>query len=971
MIEADVKEFKTLKHIFDPKCEHDGGFNKSNDADWCYRWDSTFIEIRDLRSSEVMASLPIENLLDYNPNKTFSQVTIVSSGNRYLLVICVEDDNENSELFVFDPLIKTIVKVGHTFKAKITNIEVSDSFYVSDEGSDDFIYHFIIMSTSTNEIVSDLIKMPRRLRNNSVILNKKSWSFYQIDVEYGKISALETCIEENQPILFVAFSQGRIISYYLIVDESLNTSLEMNKEYTTSDVLSSICSVIYKNRKLYITSGSYTEYDYSRNISITVLDLTDENAQTIEFPETPGKIEVASLSQDESFLYVAYIYKAKTILKIISIEIMREVSELDITQTYFTPATTAVSLRILGINNYSNGMCCDILYLTKYVGYTDDDCIQNPSLKIPCVNLPEELISAPSLYTDEQRKSINIVRKRMNDSKLFIDLLLETTNIDAKYPFITYDDLKDVQNQLFKDDIYNLTGHCIIYYILKDLNCNYDEYAKQWSILPHYLIAINGYWSLDHQDIKEAFNYLWNPLIEIDWPEKIIQLLYDQKYYNEACRFIQITKTSITSEIGIELQMKLYLKTSILDAFLFQRKYNYFKRKDGSDLFTLFLQYCFEDEVPNSSLINNIRKFPYNKSEETQLIKYMRQSDKKLCKDFLLMYYIYHGKYIEAIRFYEENKKSSILVTDIHQEEREALIQNLKLLLPKVQRTMLEIENEEKGSSDSKQISKPVDDNAMDIDNDNSKYVMERLNSLNSSNEIPVPLSSSKLIHDSNHHDQKILLKALRDQMINNNNSSFENPDSISETKEQSILFSLPPSIPDNICINYEFNDSNNKNLANSENIQSTDVILNNLSPFKFKQNKEIKETNKQGPLISKPDNENTLNSKIHSNGLKRVISEEDDDDKDSINDHENTMDKPMEVRKIDSYHSRIKKRNTLSETTKVNKSPTTNLYSTNDASRTHGNQKMSTTTTIPSTLSTTPSSGQKSSRKTLKILSE
>ncbi|ORX78954.1 hypothetical protein LY90DRAFT_679767 [Neocallimastix californiae] len=139
------------------------------------------------------------------------------------------------------------------------------------------------MSTSTNEIVSDLIKMPRRLRNNSVILNK--------------ISALETCIEENQPILFVAFSQGRIISYYLIVDESLNTSLEMNKEYTTSDVLSSICSVIYKNRKLYITSGSYTEYDYSRNISITVLDLTDENAQTIEFPETPGKIEVASLSQ--------------------------------------------------------------------------------------------------------------------------------------------------------------------------------------------------------------------------------------------------------------------------------------------------------------------------------------------------------------------------------------------------------------------------------------------------------------------------------------------------------------------------------------------------------------------------------------------------------------------------------------------------------------------------------------------------
>jgi len=115
----------------------------------------------------------------------------------------------------------------------------------------------------------------------------------------------------------------------------------------------------------------------------------------------------------------------------------------------------------------------------------------------------------------------------------------------------------------------------------------------------------------------------------------------------------------------------------------------------------------------------------------------MRKSNKKLCKDFLLMYYIYHGKYIEAIRFHEENKRLGMLVTDIHQEEREALIQNLRLLLPKVQRTMLDIENEEKGSIHNlsfstifKQINESPDENEMNIYGDNTKSVEFRSNSL-------------------------------------------------------------------------------------------------------------------------------------------------------------------------------------------------------------------------------------------------
>jgi hypothetical protein len=952
MIEADVNEFKTLKHIFDPKCEHDGGFNKFNDADWCYRWDSTFIEIRDLRSSEVMASLPIEILQNYNQNKSFTQVIVVLSGSKYLLVVCVEDNNENSELYIFDPLVKITVRVGNVFKAKITNLKVSDSYNIEGDDNSDYNNHFIIMSTSSNEIVSELIQIPKRMRSNSVILDKNSWSFYQIDDENGNISALETCVEEDQPILFAGFAKGKIVSYYL-VDDNLNPSLEVNREYSTSNVLSPISSIIYKDKRLFVTSGSYTEVDSSRNIYVSVLNLTDETVQSIEFPNTPGKIEGTSLSPNELFLYIVYIHKAKTVLKVISTEIMAEISELDITQTYFTPATTAVSLRVLGINSYSNGICCDVLYLTKYVGYSDDDYSQIAGSKIPRANIPQELKDAPSLYTEEQRNAINIVRGRMSDFKLFIELLLETMNIDIRYPFNTYDDLKEVQKQLFKKDTYNLTGHCIIYYVLKDLNCNYEEYAQQWSILPHYLIAINGYWALDHQNIKEAFNYLWNPLIEIDWPEKVIQLLYDQKYYNEACRFIQITKTSITSDDGIELQMRLYLKTNILDAFLFQRRNNSFKNKDGSNLFTLFLQHCFEDEIPNSSLINKIRKFPYNKEEEAQLVKYMKESNKKLCRDFLLMYYIYHGKYIETIKLYEEYKLTSIYINDVHQEEREALIQNLKLLLPKVQRTMLEIENEErtKGSTHS---------DAMDIDDDNS-HGLSLFGTKKQDN--PVPLSASKIIHDAEEHDQKVLLKALKSQMLSNSTDN-------NVEKSQSIPFSLPPSIPDKNLLSYEFSDSSDESITNSEIIHSTytNSILNNLSPFSLKQNKEIKENSKQIPLISKQANENTQSSKMYANALKRVIDEDDDY---AMSYHNDSVDVPMEIKKIDDYDGRIKKYYSSAD---ANKSKNSSHFSGNDhpvASNAEEASDIRDTKSIGTNDNTSffsSMSAQKSSRKTLKI---
>eukprot|EP00833_Pecoramyces_ruminatium_P008121 jgi/Orpsp1_1/1182153/evm.model.c7180000080084.1 len=177
------------------------------------------------------------------------------------------------------------------------------------------------------------------------------------------------------------------------------------------------------------------------------------------------------------------------------------------------------------------------------------------------------------------------------------------------------------------------------------------------------------------------------------------------------------------------------------------------------------------------------------------------------------------------------------------------------------------------------------------------------------------------------------------------------------------------------------------ESLANSEIMHSTytNSILNNLSPFSLKQNSEIKETNKQAPLLSKQANENSTSSKMYSNALKRVVDEDENDDEDSINYHNDAVDMPMEIRKIDDYDGRVKKYYTT-ETPKTNKSSAASFYSTNET--TAGMATAISTTTEDKSVSSSSSSSnsnkpenmnsayspststQKSSRKTLKILS-
>lgn len=98
-----------------------------------------------------------------------------------------------------------------------------------------------------------------------------------------------------------------------------------------------------------------------------------------------------------------------------------------------------------------------------------------------------------------------------------------------------------------------------------------------------------------------------------------------------------------------------------------------------------------------SSNINRLLSLPLDVEEEAFMIKYCLQSPHPFCKDFLIMYYVHHGRYIEAIKLNDQLRaqegphsgsggKAGI--------NRNAIIENLKLLLPEVQRNMLDLESE-------------------------------------------------------------------------------------------------------------------------------------------------------------------------------------------------------------------------------------------------------------------------------------
>jgi hypothetical protein len=100
-------------------------------------------------------------------------------------------------------------------------------------------------------------------------------------------------------------------------------------------------------------------------------------------------------------------------------------------------------------------------------------------------------------------------------------------------------------------------------------------------------------------------------------------------------------------------------------------------------------------------VITNLLLLPYNDIEEDHLIDYcQKETASTFVKSFLVLYYIHHGRFVQAIRHYETQKllslsgDSAIGTSSIVDPVMDAITQTIRKLLPAVQRHALEIELE-------------------------------------------------------------------------------------------------------------------------------------------------------------------------------------------------------------------------------------------------------------------------------------
>ncbi|RUS28185.1 nuclear pore complex assembly-domain-containing protein [Jimgerdemannia flammicorona] len=162
-------------------------------------------------------------------------------------------------------------------------------------------------------------------------------------------------------------------------------------------------------------------------------------------------------------------------------------------------------------------------------------------------------------------------RKRMGN-ELFIDKLLIFTGLEVGelYPPNKIDDMRKLWWKILNCDLDSLKKYCIVYYLLKDWNGDKEGFAQRYLIPTGCMRLMDGYWAIDHWDFEAALRQLAYPTVEVDWPSKIVEVLYEHAGPRTAARFVNIAQPALWTPEEVELQMDVDVHCDVVGAFLFQ-----------------------------------------------------------------------------------------------------------------------------------------------------------------------------------------------------------------------------------------------------------------------------------------------------------------------------------------------------------------------------------------------------------------
>ncbi|KAI8605377.1 nuclear pore complex assembly-domain-containing protein [Dissophora ornata] len=821
-----VTEFRPVSHEFYPEEFHGAAFvgAKTADALWFYRFDSTFIEVRDIFTCQdrVFASLSTADIKQrFRDLLRGNEIRIVNVQDAYVgefhaLVFVVREVQEDRDHVFIWNLLTLHLQLLVSAPRLLTAATVTAQQAITRNNNDDATSPSIDMDEEEEEHEEEEDSQSRvRLQGNRrqllVLGHRNGWVTiykftisltgqvscakepeHEISLNNGSITSFATLSNKNAgsiPVIVAGTSEAKVfVIKYDGAQESKKLQVLMALEDLKSKNLP-ITSITLEHTNdemldLLAVGQGYApgmkECGECPTISIYYLRPQKSDYRLLGYVQPPmlegevatgGKTLAATVSEDANGLRIHCAFsiqvgQAPLRSNLTTVQINnKDVQNLDVVEMTANEGGT-----LLDISSQTNSYELAVLYLGKIVNYVhaaDIEWNRKESEWADGVDEQETMHrdlapmyglffeeKAKFNYTDSELAEIEQRRRQMGGT-LFYDRLLQFVELEvgALYPPRNHAQQRNLwTNIYFNGNLDTDNRNCLAYYLLKNQHGYANErFLKEYMIPPRFVDLMNGFWALDHFEFKSAILYLSRPGLTVDWLEEVIETIYEHGSPHLALQFMVAANLDLKSSRFVELKMKALLGSDFAEAFYFQRSSTLSVRAENNSvtedgdakmssvpagkkehLFTLLLDHCFLDK-PNRKAIRTLSLLTMNDAEEGAFIQYCDQHSgltREVGQEFLIMYYVNHSRYLEAIRlhrkllavelenedaekfhreaierrnsrqFGEGAKQSSGSKNDWTKgQKRQLLIDNLMMVLPAAQKVVLELEEEQTTSS--------------------------------------------------------------------------------------------------------------------------------------------------------------------------------------------------------------------------------------------------------------------------------
>ncbi|KAK9712463.1 hypothetical protein K7432_007137 [Basidiobolus ranarum] len=655
----DVIEITPYPHKFDYTESYcGGGFSKASDAQWFYRYDTSFLEVRDVDSchDEVFASLDVKRLAeDELEELDIACVTdALINEEQYLIVGTKDTLSASCKMHLFNPLTLEVTTLPFSFSGNISAIAISKDFAYESSVYGTCICNLLVIGlTDSKVLLYQFFSYPNGGQYIEFETTYRECSIPKI----GMITALAIYTpsqyedaENYCPVIIVGSGTGKIEAFRYTGERKseikpiIKISGQDHPGAVTSLVIKPIESGQFKHGPtIFLFAGYGTLGKTTKSPSKPVVDIYQIRLATSEYRQL-GKVKsnvnaldqfsggipqaVTCVEENDCYYLISSFLNRMSNKQIRSELVVSRVHGSRIEEVLREEIGSSYAELLLDIFPQKGSLECSMLFLNKigvYVGLSD---IKGENILISdVVDYPEfdrwfDLHPDSFPYTPKVISQIHSIRSR-EDDVLFVDQLLEFAGlpIGSLYPPQNATQLKELVSAVLDCDLDVLKKHCILYYFLKDYQdpTLSERYASHYLIPSHFQSLLNGYWCLDHDDHKNALIYLGDPSVEADWANKIVKSFYENGYCSEALEFIQMTHPQLEEDEDVQLQMNILLRCDLAQAFSFQRSVE--EPDLQRDLLFLVFEFCFSEQASKQTL-GQLLHIPLLSSEESYMIEF-------------------------------------------------------------------------------------------------------------------------------------------------------------------------------------------------------------------------------------------------------------------------------------------------------------------------------------------------------------